>query len=147
MVRWICGVRLEQQNRTQVLLDKLGIVSVEDELCWSRLKYYGHIQRMNDNIWPKRVDNFIITGSLPRGRPQLRLCDAIKKDLTVLDCRKNLPWIGQSGEQLSSLVEHRNKECDPSEMYKHVNRWKKKKKKKNMIQNLTLYILYFSLGI
>ena len=33
-------LRLEQQKRTQFLLDKLGIFSVKDELCWSKLRYY-----------------------------------------------------------------------------------------------------------
>ena len=47
---------------------------------------YGHIQRMNYNIWPKKV--FIITANLPRGKSLLYLCGVIKKDLKVLRLQK-----------------------------------------------------------
>ena len=38
MLRWICSVRLEQRFRTQELHQKLGIISVPEEIRWRRLR-------------------------------------------------------------------------------------------------------------
>ena len=72
MVCWICGVRFEQQIRTQELHEKLGIISIPEEIRWCRLRYFGHLKRIDKNVWPRRVNDFVVPGSLSRGRPHLR---------------------------------------------------------------------------
>ena len=47
MVRWICGVRLEQRIRTQELHEKLGIISIPEEIYGAVFRYFGHLQRMD----------------------------------------------------------------------------------------------------
>ena len=88
MVHWICGVRLEEHIRTQELHRKLCIISVPEEIRWSRLRYFGHIQRMDTNVWPRKVNDYMLPGSLPRGHPQLYGSDVITKDLKDLNIRK-----------------------------------------------------------
>ena len=85
MVRWICGVRLEQRIRTQEFHEKLGIISVTEETRWLRLRYFGHLQRMDKNEWPRRVNDYVVPGILPRRHTQLRWSDKnlnIRKELT-----------------------------------------------------------------
>ena len=72
MVHWIGGVRLEQRIRTQELHEKFGIISVPEEIRWCRLKYFGHLQRMDANVWPRRVNDYVVPDNLPRGHSQLR---------------------------------------------------------------------------
>ena len=45
---------------------------------------------MDANALPRRVNDYVIPGSLPRGRPQLRWSDVITKDLKDLNVRKKL---------------------------------------------------------
>ena len=90
MVHWICGVQLEQHIETQDLHEKLGITGVPEEIQWYRPRYTGHFQKMDANVWPRRV-NYIVHGILPRGHPQLRWSDVITKDLLKdLNIRKEL---------------------------------------------------------
>ena len=55
-----------------------------------RLRYFGHLQRMDTNIWSRRVNDYVVPGILPRGRPQLRWSDVITTDLKGLNIRQEL---------------------------------------------------------
>ena len=90
VVHWICGVRLEQRIRTQELHEQLGIISVTEEIRWHRLRYLSRLLRMNKNVWPRRVNDYVVPGILPRGRPQLCWSDVIIKDLKDLNISKKL---------------------------------------------------------
>ena len=63
-----------------------------------RLRWYGHVQSMDPDIWPRKVDKTIVTGNNPRGNPRNTWIQCIKKDLTIkcLD---------------ASLVQNRNTWC------------------------------------
>ena len=95
MVRWICGVQLEQHIRTQHLHEKLGIISVTEEIWWCRLTIFGHLQRMDKNVKPRGVNDYVVPGIIPRGHPQLHCSDLITKDLKDLNIRKGLAheWV------------------------------------------------------
>ena len=90
MVHWICGVRLEQRIRTQELHEKLGIISVTEEIRRCRLRYLNHLPRMDKNVWPRRVNDYVVPGIFPTGHLQLRWSDVITKDLKDLKVRKKL---------------------------------------------------------
>ena len=45
---------------------------------------------MVNNVWPRRVNDYTVTGNLPGGRPQLRWSDALTKDLKDLNIRKEI---------------------------------------------------------
>ena len=82
MVRWICRVRLEQRIKTQELHEKLGII--REEIRWLWLRYFVHLRRMDKNVWPRKVNDYIVPGIIPRGRPQFRCSDYKNlKDLNI----------------------------------------------------------------
>ena len=95
MVHWICDIWLEQHIRTQELRKKLGTISVTEEIQWRRFRYFGHLQRMITNVWKTRINAYVISGSLPRGHPQLCWGDVITKDLRDFKIRKELTdkWV------------------------------------------------------
>ena len=78
IVHWICGVRLEQRIRTQEFQEKLGIISVPEEIQQLRLRYFGYLQRMDTNVWPRRINDYV------------EWSDIITKDLKDLNIRKEL---------------------------------------------------------
>ena len=89
MIRWICSTRLIQKIPTSHLRERLGIVSLEDLLMQSRLRWFGHIQRMQDECWPKKVLNHVVEGKY-KGRPKKRWLDNIKADMTSINIDENL---------------------------------------------------------
>ena len=50
---------------------------------------------MDTYIWPRRVNDYVVPGSLSRGCPQLRWSDVITNDLKNLKIRKELAkeWV------------------------------------------------------
>ena len=61
----------------------MGLGSIENALRCGRLRWYGHVQRMDPDTWPRKVDKTIVTGNNPRGRPRKTWLQCIKKDLAV----------------------------------------------------------------
>ena len=85
MIRWICSVSLKDRIPTTDLLDRLGLCSIKDVLRWNRLRFHGHLIRMDDDAWPKKATMHHIDGSQPRGRPRKRLYDVINTDMKSLN--------------------------------------------------------------
>lgn len=76
------------------------ILSVpEDAVRWCRLRYFGHIQRMNKNVWSRKVNDFVMSVSLLRGFPNLHWSDVTTNNHNNSNIRKELIMtIGYYGE-------------------------------------------------
>ena len=83
MIRWICSAKLRDKVPSQELRSQLGLGFIEDALRCSCLCWYGHVQRMDPDTWPPKVDKTIVTGNNPRGHPRKTWLQCIKKDLAV----------------------------------------------------------------
>ena len=81
MIRWICGVKLEQRLKMADLRWRLKLLSMDEVLRWNRLRLFGHRLRQDDCFWTKKIMNYDIGGPAPRGRPRLRWMDVIKMDM------------------------------------------------------------------
>ena len=57
---------------------RIGLSSIEDTLRYNRLRWYGHLERMDITKWPKNILNIDVDGCYPRGRPKKRWMDNIK---------------------------------------------------------------------
>ena len=98
MVRWICGVRLEQRIRTQEFHEKLGIISVTEEIRWRRLRYFGHLQRRDKNEWPRRVNDYVVPGFSPEDIRNFVGVMLLQKNSKISTSGKNLLTNGLNGE-------------------------------------------------
>lgn len=81
MLRWICSVKLSDKLSMKELRSRLKLHSVEDVLSYNRLRWFGHLHRMPNELWPKMVLSFEVAGSVPRGRPRKQWKENINKDL------------------------------------------------------------------
>ena len=70
MIRWICFAKLRDKVPSEELRSRLGSGSIENALRCGRLRWYSHVQRMDPDTWPRKVDRTIVTGNNPRGRPR-----------------------------------------------------------------------------
>ena len=54
-------------------------------LRWNRLRFHGHLIRMDDDTWSKKATMHYEDGRQPRGRARKRLCDVIRVDMKSLN--------------------------------------------------------------
>ena len=54
MVRWMCGVTLKERKHSEELLARLGIEGVAEIVRRGRLRWYGHVERLNARESSKR---------------------------------------------------------------------------------------------
>ena len=54
MVRRMCGVSLKDRKRSDELLSRLGIECVEKKIQRGRLRWFGHVERKNEEDWVKK---------------------------------------------------------------------------------------------
>ena len=90
MIRWICSAKLSDRLSLDELRSRLHINSIESELRWSRLRWYGHVQRMPVDKWPRKVLEYEPGGSNPKGRPRKRWSDCINADLKSQNLTSNM---------------------------------------------------------
>ena len=68
----------ENHIRNEDIRESLGVASVEEAARVSRLRWFGHVQRMGDNRLPKKILSAEVPGVRTRGRPKRRFIDSIK---------------------------------------------------------------------
>ena len=90
MIRWICSTKLSERRSMDELRRRLGLYNIAVVVQWRRLRWFGHLQRMSDDIWPKRIQDLQVDGRYPCGRPKKKWNDYIKHDLKHLQVNVNL---------------------------------------------------------
>ena len=84
MVRWICSAKLCEKIRMSDLRTRRGISSIEDVIIYSRLRWLGHLQRMDEEKGPRKILNFEANGTYSPGRPKKKGFNKIRSDLDKL---------------------------------------------------------------
>ena len=80
-VRRIAGVKIIDKRRMEELRVEVGVKeSLTRKLVWSRLRWAGHVERMEGVRLTKRADALGVEGRRRRGRPRLRWEDYVKSD-------------------------------------------------------------------
>jgi len=54
MIRWMCGVKLNERKKSEEHRELLGFEPVSLMIKKSRLRWFGYVERKNDNDWVKR---------------------------------------------------------------------------------------------
>ena len=70
MVRWMCGVKLQDRVPSKELRGRLELDDIISVLQRNRLRWYGHVLRREDNDWVKKCMEYEVKGTRPRGRPK-----------------------------------------------------------------------------
>ena len=86
-LRRILGISWQDRVPNKDVLERAGIPSMFAMLSQRRLRWLGHILRMEDGRLPKDVlYGELTSGSRPVGRPMLRYKDVCKGDMNVVKC-------------------------------------------------------------
>jgi len=87
MVRWMCGVKLQNTVPSKGLREKLGLDDIISVLQQNRLQWYQHVLQKEDNDWVKKCMEYEVDGARPRGRPKKSWREIVEKDCEV--CKLN----------------------------------------------------------
>ena len=70
MIRWMCVVKLNGRKKSEELRELLGLEPVSLMIIKSRLKWFGHVERKDDNDRVKRCITWVVEGIRQRGCPK-----------------------------------------------------------------------------
>ena len=72
------------------VLEKASSLSIHLMLCQRRLRWLGHVHRMDDGRIPKDIMyGELASGRRPTGRPALRFRDVCKRDMKLININSN----------------------------------------------------------
>ena len=125
-LRRLLGVTWKDHMTNEDVLEKTGSPSMTDLLRQRRLRWLGHVCRMEDGRIPKDLlFSQLATGTRPRGRPQLRYKDLCKRDL--ISCGLNPAELQSQAADRTSWRQRTNAGIKAAS----DSRVQKKKEKKN----------------
>ena len=85
MVRWMCGVRIADRIPSVQLRERLGIEGVREVIEMGRLRWFGHVSRMNESLGVSRAYNMRVEGDACAGRPRMTWRGVVGEDLRRRD--------------------------------------------------------------
>ena len=81
MVRWAMGVSLLEHRRNEEILEEAKVEQIATVMRRRRLEWFGHFKRRDETENIRAVVEMKMEGKRPRGRPQLRWKDTVKRDM------------------------------------------------------------------
>ena len=87
IVRWMCGMKLQDRIPSKGLRERLGLDDIILVLQRNRLRWYWHVLRKEDNHWVKKCMEYEVQGARPRGRPKKTWKEIVEKDCQA--CKLN----------------------------------------------------------
>ena len=80
-LRGIIGKTRRDKIRNVGIRERTGFSKLQDKIETSKLKWYGHMMRMEEYRVPKRIFMEKIPRRRPRGRPRKRWMDTVRKNI------------------------------------------------------------------
>ena len=82
MLRWMSGVTKLDKIRNEKIRGTTKVGEISNNVQESRLAWYGHVLRREDEYVGKSVMVMEVPGKRCRGRPKRRCFDSIRNDLS-----------------------------------------------------------------
>ena len=77
MLRWMIGGEVEEKE----VRGRLGVVDIGMVMRRSRLRWLGHVERRDEQVWTKKIRTMEVYGSRPKGRPRMSWSHVVERDL------------------------------------------------------------------
>jgi len=96
IVRWMCGIKLQDRVPSKGLRERLGLDDIISVLQQNRLRWYGHVLQKEDSDLVKKCMEYQVEGARPRGKPKKTWTEIAEKDCQTrklnredaMDCNK-----------------------------------------------------------
>ncbi|XP_070042863.1 uncharacterized protein [Nicotiana tomentosiformis] len=85
MLRWMCGHTRLDRIRNEVIRDKVGVASVEENMREARLRWFGHVKRRSIEAPVRRCERVASVGiRRGRGMPKKFWGEVIRRDMALV---------------------------------------------------------------
>ena len=84
MLSRIKGIQLRDKVTSVDIRKELGVNSIKEKVRELRLRWYGHMQRMEENNEVRAIVEMMVPGKRPGGRPRGRWMDCVRRDMQAL---------------------------------------------------------------
>ena len=85
MVRWMCGVKLQDGIPSKGLTERLGLDRMISVLHQNRLRWYGHVLHKEDSDWVKKCMEYEMEVAWARSRPKKTWREIVQKIVRHVD--------------------------------------------------------------
>ena len=82
--KFFTGVTRMDKIRNEFIRGTAHVGKIGDKVREARLRWYGHVQRREEEYVGRRVLGMDLPGRRRRGRPKRRFMDAIREDMRVV---------------------------------------------------------------
>ena len=77
-------------NVGRLLLNRLGIECVENKIQRGRLRWFGHVERKEENNWVKKCTRMNVIGVVDRGAPRKTWRSCVKRDMKAMGIKEEM---------------------------------------------------------
>ena len=88
MARWMCKISLSERRPSAEIPDGLGIQNISVAMRQMRLRWLGHIERIDTNNWVSKCRSLVIEGTTGKGRARKTWDQVVQSDLQHLHLKK-----------------------------------------------------------
>ena len=88
MARWMCNTSLSEQRPSAEIQDRLWIQNISVVMRQMRLRWLGHIERVDTSNWVNKCRSLVIEGATWRGRPRKTWDKVVQSDLQHFHLKK-----------------------------------------------------------
>ena len=81
MLRWSQGKTRKERIKNETIRGNAKVTPINSVLTQKRLSWYGHVMRRDETHITKSTIRTTVTGTRPRGRPNMRWLDKLKRDM------------------------------------------------------------------
>jgi hypothetical protein len=85
-----CLERAETWFKSEVLWKRLGIESVTDVMRRGRLRWYGHVERKNDEDWTSKCRYIEVEGKRRKGKGKKTWGEGLAHDMKLFGMTKEM---------------------------------------------------------
>ena len=78
----------------------MKLCKIQDEIEDSKIRWYGHVKRMNIGRMPRQALEYRLGGKRLRGRPRYRREEQVKKNVE----KRGIKWIQMMEEETWNVI-------------------------------------------
>jgi len=107
-LRCIAGKSKHEKIRNAIIRKSLNQLTIQSMMRRRRLRWLGHVRRMNDGRWAKQIMySWIEDCPRPKGKPKQRWRDVINRDLKVLGLKDRWYELAAQREEWRAAIHKR----------------------------------------
>ena len=101
MLRWILGLTLRNKKKNDDICRILGVACITDKVREARSRWFGHVQRREEEDYVRRILEADVRGQRSRGRQRKKWIDVVKYNmedfrLDLVDVENRAEWRGRT---------------------------------------------------